>query len=191
MEKVFEIVGSLIPDEQKADIKAKIDGAVSEVVKERETEVKRELSEKFGVNLFEKDIEKAFTNDKFVRKELLDKKLQEVDEFKKQFEQEKTTYEERIKALQEDAEKNIKEKAFNEVSLKLLTDGFNPERLEVIKPFINDGTTDEVVETIKSKLPELFNSNKVNHNIYPKKGNNEVKSGWNEFIEKEKQKILK
>ena len=54
---LFEIVSSFIPDEQKADIKAKIDGELGNLTKSKETEVKKKhYLKKFGVNLFEEDL---------------------------------------------------------------------------------------------------------------------------------------
>ncbi len=52
MEKLLEIVGSLIPEEQKDDVKSKIDG----VLKERDITLKKDLSKKYKVDLFSNGI---------------------------------------------------------------------------------------------------------------------------------------
>ena len=74
---LFEIVSSFIPDEQKADIKAKIDGQVDLIVKNNEKVVKKDISKKYGVNFFEEDLEKAFSDSLFVKKEVVENAIQE------------------------------------------------------------------------------------------------------------------
>lgn len=139
MEKVFEIVGSLIPDEQKDDIKSKIDGVVNELVKEREIELKKTLSRELGLNLFEKDVEKVYANDNFVRAEKFKELETTLNEIKPQYEQ------------------LLKDKDYHEVSVKLISEGIKPERLESVKALIpQDGTADERVAKLKETLPELF-----------------------------------
>lgn len=189
MEKLFEIISSLIPDEQKADIKAKIDGVVQETLKEHDTEVKRELSKKFGVNLFENDIEKAFTNDKYIPKEVLKTKEEEFVSKLKEVETERDSFKTKVDELNNMTEQYKTEKVYNEVSIKLLQEGFNPQRLEVVKPFVSGENTDEIVGKIKTSLPELFITNHKQQNLYPKKNGEEIKNGWSEHIEAQKRKI--
>lgn len=189
MEKLFEVVSSLIPDEQKEEIKAKLDNATQEVIKEREKEVKIELSKKFGVNFLEPDVNKAFNNERFVLREELKQKeesyLAQLNELKA----EKESFEQQFNTIKEDAEKYQKEKVYNEVSVKLLTEGFNPQRLEVVKPFVSGENTDEIVEKIKTSLPELFISNHQQQKLYPENKFKEINNGWSEYIEAQKRKI--
>ena len=77
MEKIFDIVGSLIPDEQKETIRTQIDGAVNDLFKGREKELRKTLSAKYDVDLFEDDISKAYDNGRFVLKDTV-KKLRRV-----------------------------------------------------------------------------------------------------------------
>lgn len=139
MEKLFEIVGSLIPDEQKDDIKSKIDGAVNELVKEKEIELKKTLSKELGLNLFEKEVDKVYANSNFIRKEKYVELENTLNEIKPQY------------------ESLLKEKDYHEVSLKLISEGIKPERLESVKALIpQDGTVEERVVKLKETLPELF-----------------------------------
>ena len=146
MEKVFEIVGSLIPDEQKDDIKSKIDGAVNELVKEREIELKKTLSRELGLNLFEKDVEKVFENKNFIR-------VEKHEELANKYQELETT----LNEIKPQYEQLLKDKDYHEVSVKLISEGIKPERLESVKALIpQDGTVDERVAKLKETLPELF-----------------------------------
>ena len=78
MEKLFEIVSSFIPDEQKDDIKSKIDGELSNLIKGRDVELKKEMSGKYGVDFFEEDVNKAFTNKTFVKKDIYEERQSRV-----------------------------------------------------------------------------------------------------------------
>lgn len=156
---LFEIVSSFIPDEQKADIKAKIDGELGGLIKNKETEVRKTLSKKYGVNLFEDDAEKAFSESLFVKKETLETIRQENTAIKTQLEtlnKELTNYKE--------------EKSFNELSIKLIKQGFNADRLEAVKPLLKDSkeneTADDKVKRIKSLVPELFLDPKITKQMY-------------------------
>ncbi len=154
MEKLYDIVSSFIPEEQKDDIKSKIDGVVDKALKDRDIALKRELSKTYGVNLFEEDVEKAFGNDKFVKKESYDEKMSEyetqLNELKTELDttrQENTTFK--------------GEKLYNETSVKLLTKGFKPDRLEGVKPLIDgEKSADENAENIQTLFPELFGDNR-------------------------------
>ena len=76
---LFEIVSSFIPDEQKDNIKSQIDGEVGQLVKEREAQLKTELSTKFQINFHEEDVEKAYRNKVFVKKDVLEAQKNEYE----------------------------------------------------------------------------------------------------------------
>ena len=146
---LFEIVSSFIPDEQKADIKAKIDGELAGITKKSETAVKKDLSKRYGVNFFEDDVSKAFTDTLFVRKETYEATLGDLESHKKKL----TNYEKEIDGYKQ-------EKSLFTIKEKLSKAGFNTERFEAVKPLLKESkeneTDDEKVERIKSLVPELF-----------------------------------
>lgn len=156
---LFEIVSSFIPDEQKADIKAKIDGELGGLIKNKETEVRKTLSKKYGVNLFEDDTEKAFSESLFVKKEALET-----------IRQENTATKTQLETLNKELANYKEEKSFNELSIKLIKQGFNADRLEAVKPLLKDSkeneTADDKVKRIKSLVPELFLDPKITKQMY-------------------------
>lgn len=156
---LFEIVSSFIPDEQKADIKAKIDGELGGLIKNKETEVRKTLSKKYGVNLFEDDTEKAFSESLFVKKETLET-----------IRQENTATKTQLETLNKELTNYKEEKSFNELSIKLIKQGFNADRLEAVKPLLKDSkeseTADDKVKRIKSLVPELFLDPKITKQMY-------------------------
>jgi len=156
---LFEIVSSFIPDEQKADIKAKIDGELGGLIKNKETEVRKTLSKKYGVNLFEDDTEKAFSESLFVKKEALET-----------IRQENTATKTQLETLNKELANYKEEKSFNELSIKLIKQGFNADRLEAVKPLLKDSkeneTADDKVKRIKSLVPELFLDPKIAKQMY-------------------------
>lgn len=156
---LFEIVSSFIPDEQKADIKAKIDGELGGLIKNKETEVRKTLSKKYGVNLFEDDTEKAFSESLFVKKETLET-----------IRQENTATKTQLETLNKELTNYKEEKSFNELSIKLIKQGFNADRLEAVKPLLKDSkeneTADDKVKRIKSLVPELFLDPKIAKKMY-------------------------
>lgn len=158
---LFEIVSSFIPDEQKADIKAKIDGELGNLTKSKETEIRKTLSKKYGVNLFEEDTEKAFSESLFVKKEVLETTRNEMETAKSQLE-----------TLTKQLEQYKEEKSFSDLSVKLIKNGFNADRLEAVKPLLKESkeneTDDEKVNRIKTQVPELFVDPKVIKNAYGK-----------------------
>lgn len=184
MEKIFDIVSSYIPEEQRADIKAKIDGTIGAVVKERDKIVKRELSEKYKVNFFEEDINKAFENDNFIpktkleevlnEKEQLAKSLEELNTFKTEYEQLKGNYE--------------KETKFFESSLKLVGVGFNPDRLHLVKNELA-GDPEQDVKNIKEKYPELFYTKKE-AKLFPEGDEKTPKTSGQAYLERAKKERL-
>ena len=179
---LFEIVSSFIPDEQKDDIKSKIDGQLEVITKGNETKIKKELSKKFGVNLFEEDVEKAFSETVFVKKEKLDTTNQELNNYK---------------TLLEEKEKEVntyKEKSYlNEVAIKLVKEGFKEERLELIKPILAKGDENEKIEDkiarVKQEVPELFNQSVIKK-TYPEDNSDETgKTDLQKYFEQREQEM--
>lgn len=165
MEKLFTIVESYIPEDKQADVKAKFGGKLEAAFADREKEIKRELSSKFKVDLFAEDIEKAYKNNAFIKKEDYDKVVEEnkktltdleaLNKTKAELEKEKETFE--------------KERKLYNSSLNLVGAGFNPERLHLVEKELT-GNAEEDVEKIKGSYPELFVAvDKKN----PFRGNNE------------------
>jgi len=180
MEKLFEVISSFIPDEQKDDIKSKIDGEVSAIIKDNSKVLKRELSSKYGVNLFEEDVTKAYTNDKFVAKDLLLEKDNELKTIREQFEQ--TSKE--VETLRQDKERT-------EITYELLSNGLNKDRLDIVLPMLDgEGTLEEKITKVKTRVPEFFqqanNPNLIVKNIEPNRKPNDNKSDFMRFIEQNK-----
>ena len=69
---------------KQPDIKALIDGELQAVAKETETTVRKEISKTYGINVFEKDVDKAFSNDRFVKKEVVVEKEQTINTLNEQ-----------------------------------------------------------------------------------------------------------
>ena len=149
--KIIAIVQSYIPEDKQADIKAKIGGNLETTLANREKEIKRELSSKFKVDLFAEDIEKAYKNNAFIKKEDYDNVVEEnkktltnlesLTKTKDELEKEKLTFENERKTY--------------DSSLNLVSVGFNPERLHLIKNELT-GNAEEDVKNIKDKYPEMF-----------------------------------
>lgn len=159
MEKLFEIVSSFIPDEQKDDIKSKIDGELSNLIKGRDVELKKEMSGKYGVDFFEEDVNKAFTNKTFVKKDIYEERQSRVLELE--------TENNELKESQTSLKTNS---LINETSIGLLANGFNPERIDSAKPLINTSESkEENVERIKLAFPELFKVQTVRKDMNPDK----------------------
>ena len=153
MEKIFEIVKSYIPEDKQADVKAEIGGKLEATLKEKVINVKRELSDKFKVDLFfeGENIEEAYKKSAFVKKELYDKVAKDHEKALANLESLKKEKEELEKAKESfEAEKSI-----HTSSLGLVSAGFNPERLHLIKNELT-GNAEEDVKNIKDKYPEMF-----------------------------------
>lgn len=181
MEKLFEVVGSLIPDEQKADVKAKFDGVLENVLKEREVEFKKELSEKYDVNLFEEDLDKAYKNKNFVRSDKFEEIVKENESYKKELEE--------IKPKLEELTHN---ESYYELGIKLVGEGVNPERIPTVKSILpKEGSVEEKVAYIKEKLPELFLKETIIKKTNPNNLNNDGKTGAELYFERELAKIKK
>lgn len=144
---LLEKLMPLIPEDKQPDIKALIDGEIEALAKETETNVRKEISKTYGINVFEKDVEKAFSNDRFVKKELVAEKEQTINTLNKQLQ----TVQSELGNYKTNAE-------LTDVSIKLISKGFNAERLNAIKPLLKEhqGTIDEKVELVAKELPELF-----------------------------------
>jgi iron-sulfur cluster repair protein YtfE (RIC family) len=144
---LLEKLMPLIPEDKQPDIKALIDGELQAVAKETETTVRKEISKTYGINVFEKDVDKAFSNDRFVKKEVVAEKEQTIN-----------TLNEQLQTLQSELENYKTNAELTDVSIKLISKGFNAERLNAIKPLLKEhkGTIDEKVELVEKELPELF-----------------------------------
>lgn len=144
---LLEKLMPLIPEEKQPDIKALIDGEIEALAKETETNVRKEISKTYGINVFEKDVEKAFSNDRFVKKELVAEKEQTIN-----------TLNEQLQTVQSELGNYKTNAELTDVSIKLISKGFNAERLNAIKPLLKEhqGTIDEKVELVAKELPELF-----------------------------------
>lgn len=145
MKKLYEVIGSFIPEEQKADVEPKINSELEKIVKEGIDKEKRSLSESYGIDFFETNVEKAtaFRNE-------LETKNKELLERNKELENSFKTFEEEKNNL-------LRDNQYNRASLGLLKEGFNPNRLEAVKPLLEgDGEIDEKVANIKNNFPELF-----------------------------------
>lgn len=144
---LLEKLMPLIPEDKQPDIKALIDGELQAVAKETETAVRKEISKTYGINVFEKDVDKAFSNDRFVKKEVVVEKEQTIN-----------TLNEQLQTLQSELENYKTNAELTDVSIKLISKGFNAERLNAIKPLLKEhkGTVEEKVELVEKELPELF-----------------------------------
>lgn len=176
MKKIFDIVEAHLPDEQKDDIKSKVDGAISSLIEKNEITLKKDLSSRYGVDFFEEDVSKSFNNKNFVRKELLEEL--EANNLK-------------LSEEYENLKKNVVELeqagTYSEASIKLLTRGFNAERLESIKPLLTgQGSIDEKVDRIQEQLPELFLKKTEFRRTGPDTDNRQVLSGAEKYFQKKK-----
>lgn len=144
---LLEKLMPLIPEEKQPDIKALIDGELQALAKETETNVRKEISKTYGINVFEKDVDKAFSNDRFVKKEVVAEKEQTIN-----------TLNEQLQTVQSELVNYKTNAELTDVSIKLISKGFNAERLNAIKPLLKEhqGTIDEKVELVAKELPELF-----------------------------------
>jgi len=144
---LLEKLMPLIPEDKQPDVKALIDGEIQTVAKETETAVRKEISKTYGINVFEKDVDKAFSNDRFVKKEVVAEKEQTIN-----------TLNEQLQTIQSELDNYKTNAELTDVSIKLISKGFNAERLNAIKPLLKEhqGSIDEKVELVAKELPELF-----------------------------------
>lgn len=181
MDKIKDIVSSLIPEEQQADIIAKIDGEVTRLVDKTTTDLKNELSSKYKVNLFEEDVEKAFTEKTFIPKSLVKEQMESLTIANEELEAIKIERDELKKSLEKNT--NI-ENLFNS-QINLVSNGLRPDRLELVKPHLK-GNKDEDLTFIKETYPELFGGQKERN--YFQGNGGEGKTGLEKYIEEQKNK---
>lgn len=179
---LFEIVSSFVPDEQKADIKAKIDGEIENIAKSNETKLKKELSKKYGVNLFEEDVEKAFSETLFVKKDKVENIAKELETFKTQIEEKEKT----LKSLQEEV-------LIKDVTVKLVKEGFKEERIDLIKPILLKGDENEKIEDkvkrVKQEVPELFTQSALKKTYNEDDVDPNGKSAMEKYFEQREQEM--
>ena len=180
---LFEIVSSFIPDEQKADIKAKIDGQVDLIVKNNEKVVKKDISKKYGVNFFEEDLEKAFSDSLFVKKEVVENAIQENARIKQELDS-------KLKEVETYKEESL----INKVTIQLVKEGFKEERINLVKPLLKDSKENETIEEkvlrVKQEVPELFQGTK-DRNPYNGGDSDPKKTGMEEYFEKRREEMSK
>lgn len=143
METIYDLVSSLIPDEQKDDIKSQIDGLLEKEKSASNNKLKKELSTTYGVNFFEEDITKAYSESAYVKKDKFEELQTTLNA--------QTTELEGLRTKDFDYEQINK---LNDTTLKLVGEGLRVDRIELVKPFIT-GSEDDV-KIIKEKYPELF-----------------------------------
>lgn len=167
MEKLFEIVSSFIPEEQKADIKASFDGEYEKSLGQHLTQTKKELSSKFRVNFFEEDLSKAFEDfvDKTVYKELETKYGNSLTEL------ENLTKDKELLA-ETNTQLASKEGLFNS-QLNLVSNGLRVDRLDLIKPHIT-GDVENDLKNIKESYPELFHGKQQKKQLFPESKNDSL-----------------
>lgn len=181
MEKLFEVVGSLIPDEQKADVEAKFNGVLENVLKEREVGIKKELSEKYDVNLFAETKEEAYKNKNFVRNEKYIETLEQNETYKKELEEIKPKFEELTQ-----------NQDFYELGIRLVGEGVKPERIQALKTIVpKEGDIEEKVAYVKETLPELFMVNREFRKTNPPHDSKDKKTGAELYFEREMAKLKK
>lgn len=185
MEKLFEIVGSFIPEEQKADIKALFDGEYNKGLVQHETQVKKDLSSKFKVNLFEEDITKAFSETNFVDKT-------RYTELETKLNEQAGTLESLQKDKDELNASNLdllaKEGLFNS-QLNLVSNGLRVDRLDLIKPHIT-GDVENDFKNIKESYPELFHGKQQKKQLFPE-GKNDSLTDAQRYFKRQTEKIKK
>lgn len=183
MEKLFEIVSSFIPDEQKADIEAQFNGEFTKT----QNALKKDLSKTYGVNFFEEDVNKAFDNKAFVKQDLYLEQVRKVEELETNFNNlttENTELQEKLKTLGND-------KNYFDVSLNLIKEGLSPDKVNTIKPLIDlEKGVEDNVEKIKGDLPELFNVEVLQKNTFPKPKKETDMSPFEKHIYEQKTKKI-
>lgn len=81
-----------------------------------------------------------------------------------------------------------KDVVYNQASIKLLKEGFNPERLESIKPLIKvEAEVDEEVERIKQTFPELFLKGTTKKSTVPQREEDENLTEAEKYIKRQKE----
>lgn len=185
---IYDIIEGFIPQEQKDDVKSKIDGILEKELSKKELALKKDLSTKYGVDFFQEDVNKAFDNKTFVKKELFEKTVQEKEELLSQKEQ-------RLQELEGLTQQYSKDKEFFEAGLILVQQGLKPEKIGAIKPLLqSEEPLEEKVNRIKTELPELFGSGGttqtvvVEKNTQPKVKTEDQLSGFQNYINQKTKK---
>lgn len=184
---IYDIIDGFIPQEQKDDVKSKIDGLLEKELSKKELAVKKDLSTKYGVDFFQEDVNKAFDNKTFIKRELFEQTVQEKEELINQKEQ-------RLKELESLTQEYSKDKEFFEAGLILIQEGLKPEKVGTIKPLLQgEAPLEEKVNKIKTELPELFGSGTqpitvVERNTQPKVKPENQLSGFENYINQQKNK---
>lgn len=162
MDKLLEIINQYVPDTEQESINS----LIGEEIRQREERLKIDLSKKYSVNFQEEDVEKAFSNKNFVRKSEYEGLLAQNQEYETKL----TEFNEQVTTFEKEKETFRFEKEIGDINIQLLSQGFNPDRLESIKPnLIGEGSVEEKVERIKSGFPELFADGRRFSNTTPKK----------------------
>lgn len=173
---IYDIIDGFIPQEQKDDVKSKIDGILEKEISKKELALKKDLSTKYGVDFFQEDVNKAFDNKTFVKKELFEKTIQEKEQ--------------RVQELESLTQQYSKDKEFFEAGLILVQQGLKPEKIGAIKPLLqSEEPLEEKVNRIKTELPELFGSAVVvEKNTQPKVKTEGQLSGFQNYINQKAKK---
>lgn len=189
-DKIIELIGAYLPDEQKADTEAKIGGLVDEFQKEQIIQTKKELSKKYSVDLFEDDTDKAFANSRYIPKT----KLEELNTTNETLLTKVNELEGQVSGFAEKEAEFNKQLQFNDLSLKLVENNFNPTRLDFIKPMLDTfkgDTVEEKVGAIKEQLPEFFTGGVRGVNPYSKDEKKPSLVGAELYYEQQRQKLEK
>lgn len=175
---IYDIIDGFIPQEQKDDVKSKIDGILEKEISKKELALKKDLSTKYGVDFFQEDVNKAFDNKTFVKQELFEKTIQEKEQ--------------RVKELESLTQQYSKDKEFFEAGLILVQEGLKPEKIGAIKPLLqSEEPLEEKVNRIKTELPELFGGERKQQQekkIQPKVNQEDQLSGFQNYINQKAKK---
>jgi predicted methyltransferase len=161
MDDIFEIVSSYIPDEQKADVKAQIDGELANGKKK----ILKEISSEYKIDFFQSDL-----GDQLAKKEFVDKgKLEEYKNKVKEYEEMLTTTNQELEKFKIDNEDYTKLKSAQSLydsQLELISNGLRVDRLELVKPHLS-GDKELDLKNVKEKYPELFKGGQREGRMFP------------------------
>lgn len=173
-ENVEQVVEEQVIEETTVEETTEID--VDALVKSERSKAKYEVLKELGI----KNVKEG--------KELVAKGLQ--------YETTSTTLNEiqvEYESMKVENEQFKADKLYNDTSIKLLASGFNPERLEGIKPLINSELDVEGnVESIRGTFPELFiDSKRVSTTTPSKATTQDTKTEAQKYFERRLQQKLK
>lgn len=175
-EKVIEQVSQEVETTVQETEKQEVDVDIEKRIKSEVSKAQHKLLQDLGISNVKEG------------KELLTKakENEEYKPFKEQYETLNVKYEELEKETNDLRIAN----EYNEVSVKLLGENFNPERLESIKPLLNgEGTVEEKVERIKNQLPELFLKPSERRSTIPQEEDVNLTEAQKYFQQRRKQRI--